>query len=136
MYAAQAVHISTQHTDTCRLDSWNEASRDAHRHTPPINCWVLMPPPYFCKLGNVWRGFEMTELLLTDQLFVLTPHDIAKHQVYNRPCKPENFLLGTNLPLCLGLAKSSMRRFSSLSHLLENLIPSLLCGKGGFGGWG
>ena len=61
MYAAQAVHISTQHTDTCKLISWNEASKDVNMHTPPANCWVMMPPSQSCKLGKACRGFEMTE---------------------------------------------------------------------------
>ena len=66
---------------------------------------------------------------------MLTPRDIAKHQIYNRACKLKNFLLGTKLPLHLGPAKPSRRRFSIMSHLLKS-IPSLLCGRGVRGGSG
>ncbi len=45
MYAAQTVHISTQHTEMCKLNNWSKASRDVNRHTPPASCWLMMPSP-------------------------------------------------------------------------------------------
>lgn len=77
-----------------------------------------------------WLTAEQTSCYhhMTDWLFVLPPHDIAKHQKIQQTMQPQE-LLAWHLLLCLKPAKTSMRRFVFLSRLLNWFPPACV------GGW-
>ena len=71
-----------------------------------------------------WLTVCTSTIWLTD--FLWYHHmTLPKHQIYQRPCRPKEFLLGTSLP-CQPSPVWGDLHF--LSHLLNKLVSSLLCG--------